>query len=195
MVQGISVNIRSLSLDCELGTVSNWRIQDSEVNLKGMCFNCSWALPGDFSGLAHGEQSTSALLRGSPHSLQKWQMRVLTSSLYVWHQILTRSANTQPSLSFKHCSNSFFNEHFSLFFFFSNFYTKFTCCYSDSSLGMRSRWNVFITLNRLTMVWRVMLHFQLRDFTRHLTELLSRLIFLTYHHRPYLISLERSLVY
>lgn len=196
MVQGAGVKIRSLSLGCELQTVSSWRTQYSQAKLEGMCFNCSWPLPSDFSGFVHGEQSMLVLLRGTLCFLWKWHEKVLTSSLYIWHQILTWSVNTKLRLSLKDFSECLYNEVFSIFKI--HFHSKFICClYQFQSLEMRSRWKVFIILNRLTTGWRVMLHSKLRDFTQYLTELLSQLIltYITVCTFEVLISLEGSPVY
>lgn len=71
-----------------------------------------WPGPGVFSGFAHGEQRAVGLLR-YPCLLQEWRIRVLRSSLYIWHGTWTRSTSTWPSLSFEHFSVSFFHDFFS----------------------------------------------------------------------------------
>lgn len=135
--QGIGVKIRSLNLVCELGSISNWRIQYSQVKWEskrliapGHCqllfmdrlihWVCTW-------------RAECCRLAEPPHVLcksGKWEVSLVA---YIWYQILTKSANTSLGLSFEDFSD-FFPSIFLFFLLYLNLNLKLACCYDSKVL-------------------------------------------------------------
>lgn len=110
----------------------------THVKWEWKAFSCPWSLPAS----GHCQESSLGLHMGSrglvgplrcPCLLQKWQIRILSSSLYIWRRTWTRSTNTWLSQSFEIFSESFFHDFFQSFFP-PNLNHRFACCYHNSKV-------------------------------------------------------------